>query len=165
MKNLNHWLVLFNSTNEASGCTDYNAKKMNSIQWPFAKKIRFNCPRGPKKIPFLLVVPDFFQNCWWLWGVWRLIWSVFIHWVQFKENWPCLMYCFWKNLEKWLNGYNFWGAPRVLRNFFLLQNGPSKKSSGFKRCTQCIKTLHLSYQIVLANDFHISLLQGGTLLL
>ena len=35
------------------------------------------------------------------------------------------------------------------------------ESWGFLRCNQCIKTLHLSYQMTLSDDFHFSPYNGG----
>ena len=39
-KNLNHCMGVFDSSNEASGCTDHNAKNLNSLQCAVAEKIK-----------------------------------------------------------------------------------------------------------------------------
>jgi hypothetical protein len=36
---------VFDSSNEASGCTDYNEKNLNSLQCTFAEKIKKNPPK------------------------------------------------------------------------------------------------------------------------
>ena len=63
-KNENHRMGVFDSSNEASGCTDYNAKNLNSLQCTVAEKIKKNPQKIQffQKLPFLVVFPDFFSN-------------------------------------------------------------------------------------------------------
>ena len=44
-KNENHCMGVFDSLNEASGCTDYNAKNLNSLQCTVAENIKKNPPK------------------------------------------------------------------------------------------------------------------------
>ena len=56
---------VFDSSNEASGCTDHNAKNLNSLQCAVAEKIKKNPEKWHffQKWPFLVFFPDFFSNC------------------------------------------------------------------------------------------------------
>ena len=42
--------MLFDSSNEASWCTDCNAKNQNSFRWTVLEKIRLDRQKGPKKL-------------------------------------------------------------------------------------------------------------------
>ena len=45
--------------------------------------------------------------------------------------------------------------------FLFFQKWDFAESWGFLRCNHCIKTLHLSYQMTLSDDFHFSSHNGG----
>ena len=67
---------MFDSSNEASGCTDYNAKNLNSLQCTVAEKIKKNS----KKIHFFKNYRfgwyfDFFSNGRFLVGVFGVVTS------------------------------------------------------------------------------------------
>ena len=63
-KNENHRMGVFDSSNEALWCTDYNAKNPSSLRSPIPEKIKKNGPKLPffQKLPFFAVFLDFFRN-------------------------------------------------------------------------------------------------------
>ena len=46
----NHRIVPFDSSNEASWCTDCNAKNQSSFRWTVPEKMRLDRNKGPKKL-------------------------------------------------------------------------------------------------------------------
>ena len=43
-------ILVFDSSKEASWCTDYNTTNQNSFQWTILEKVRLDRQRGPQKI-------------------------------------------------------------------------------------------------------------------
>ena len=63
-KNENHHMRVFDSSNEAFWCTDYNAKNPSALQSPVLEKIKKNCPKWPffKNDNFFALFLDFLGN-------------------------------------------------------------------------------------------------------
>ena len=55
-------LDMFNSSNDKIGLTDYNARHPGSILCTILERIMENCLKGYKKLPFLAVCPECYQN-------------------------------------------------------------------------------------------------------
>ena len=84
-----------------------------------------------------------------------------MHWLQRKKPHLSAKSHFWKNEEKPPKNTIFSKMPIFYGFSWFFQKWDFVESWGFLRCNQCIKTLHLSYQMTLSDDFHFSPYNGG----
>ena len=84
-----------------------------------------------------------------------------MHWLQRKKPHLSTKSHFWKNEEKPPKSNIFSKMPIFYSFSWFFQKWDFVESWGFLRCNQCIKTLHLSYQMTLSDDFHFSPYNGG----
>ena len=70
---------------------------------------------------------------------------------------------FLKKSRKTVKKGHFWKNGIFCGCSWFFRKWDFAESLGFLRCNQCIKTVHLSYQTAIYDDFHFSLYNGGVL--
>ena len=104
--------MLFDGSNEASWCTDYNAKKnKNSFWWTVFEKIRFFPPKCPNKMglfchSFSRFFPKWYKK---KHGQFLLHWTKWIQPLHISLQTPYEHDKFWKKSDKLQKESNFFG--------------------------------------------------------
>ena len=121
----NHRMVLFDSSNEASWCTDYNAKKLELISMNVLEKMRLDRQKGPTKF-------EPFYSFSWFFPKWYLKQSKFLHHctqciktLHISLQTPYEHEQFWKKSGKTTIRVQFFWTFLTVKSYFF-KNGPSK---------------------------------------
>ena len=153
----NHRIVLFDSSNEASWCTDCNAIKTRThFNGPFLKKWNLTVKKVQQNLNlFTVFFSRFFPKCY-------LKQSKFLHhctqWIKHLMN----MNSFEKNQEKTTIRVQFFWTFLTVKSYFF-KNGPSKRVLVFcvaiSASRRFIWAIKRHYPMIF--NFHFSWFRGG----
>ena len=145
-----------NSKKSKCDKTQIVTKLQNSIRCTVLEKMRLARQKGPKNLDPFYSFSWFFVRTVYVHkvfeGLYDVSWSTEFNDKETGFVLSTILENIWKNCKK---------GPILLDLFYgqvsFFQERSIEMSSGFLRCNQCIKTLHLSYQMALSDDFKFSL--------
>ena len=133
--------------------------KVKLISMDRFEKMRLDHQRTPRKLDPFLECFVFFPN------IFFYVNKCFNAYIKCLDTLsPILtgaspvLWAFWRRKKHVKRGHFFLVLQGSILFFF--QNGP-KNQFWFLRCNQCIKMLHLSYQVAIYNDFHLMVFRGS----